>query len=134
MCRFSTLGSNKKGSLLVEALLTIVIMAVGLTFIMQSFLSGFRASAQVEDYSLASVLLEDKMNDLLQVGFIASGVEEEGNFPPPYEDFKYRLTSDNIPEGGREGAINRVALEVSWPSGKKGRSLTAVTYLAHLPK
>lgn len=134
MCRHSILKWNKRGSLLVEALVTLVIMAVGLTVIIQSFLSSFRASTQVEGYSLACILLEDKMNDLLQIGFIAGDAQEEGSFPEPYENFRYRIKTENIREGDQEGLLNRVNLEVLWASGKRNRSVQVVTYLAHLPK
>lgn len=125
---------NKKGSLLVEALLTIVIMSVGLTFIIQSFLSSFRASAQVEDYASASVLLENKMNDLMQFGFIAGDTDEEGVFPEPYEKFRYHLKTENIKDVDQEGLLNRISLEVLWSSGKKKRAVALTTYLANLPK
>ena len=134
MYAFLTSKSNKKGSFLIEALLTIVIMSIGLTFIIQSFLSSFRASAQVADYAIATILLENKISNLSQIGLIADNLDEEDIFLKPFDDFRYHLKTKNINDEGKSGFLNLVDLEIVWFSGKKKHSTALTTYLSNLPK
>ena len=134
MCKFLTSRSNKKGSFLIESLLTIVIMSVGLTFIIQSFLSSFRASAQVADYAIATILLENKMNSLLQMGSIEDNLDEEDTFFKPFEYFRYHLKTKNMSNEGKPGFLNRTDLEIVWLSGKRKHSTVLTTYLPNLSK
>ena len=109
-------------------------MSIGLTFVIQSYLSSFRASAQVADYAIATIALENKMNSLLQMGFIEDNVDEEDVLLKPFDDFHYHLKTENMGEEGKPGELNRIDLEVSWLSGKRKHSTALTTYLSNLPK
>ena len=134
MSRHSILRFHKKGSLLIEALLAITILSIGLTMIIQSYLSGFRAALYTQDYSTAAILLENKMVNLMQVGFIGESVDEEGVFPEPYGKFRYRLETRNAKNEVGTGSLNEVLLRVSWASGKRNNAMSLATYLFNLPK
>lgn len=125
---------NKKGTLLVEALLAVTILGVGLTVIIHAFLSSFRALSYSKDYSLATILLENKMYALLERGFIEEDLNEDTTFPPPYEKFRYHLETRNLKEKSEAGKINEVRLEIQWASGKKRNVIPVTTYLFNLPK
>lgn len=133
MFKYLKVSSNKRGSLLVEALLTISILSIGLTVIIRSLVSSLRATAYSADYSLAVILLENEMSDLRQKGFIKDSVDMEDIFPEPYEKFFYRLETKKAAGEFTSGSLNEVKLTVFWRSGPKERSISAVTYLPQPP-
>ena len=57
---------QKRGSFLVEVLLTVVILSVSLTIIIQSLVSSLRAISYSANYSSAILSAENKMFELLQ--------------------------------------------------------------------
>ncbi len=129
LLRRSAPRNDKKGLLLVEVMVTIVILAGGLTLIVQSFMSALRAGVYATDYSLATLLAEDKMTQLLQAGRVKDGLYQEEKFSEPNEKFQYKLTTKNIPAGNQKGLLDEVELVVSWEAGAKERNLRVVTYM-----
>ena len=119
---------QSKGSFLLEVLLTVSILSVSLTVIVQSFFSSLRAAVYVSDYSTAMILLENKMNDLRQEGFIESPAKESGVFPSPFERFSYHLEAENVNNDMIAGGLNEVKVNVSWLSGKKRNAVSVTTY------
>ncbi|HOW35223.1 MAG TPA: hypothetical protein PL155_02250 [Candidatus Omnitrophota bacterium] len=124
---------SKKGSLLVEALLTISILSIGLTVVIRSLVSSLKATAYSADYSMAVILLGNEMSDLRQKGFIKDSIDIEDIFPEPYEKFFYRLETKKVVSESTSGLLNEVKLTVFWRSGPKERSISAVTYLLQPP-
>ena len=119
---------------LVEILVAVIILSVGLTCIIQSYLAGLRLSVQSSDYLLASILVQNKMNEILQNGGIDEGIDLEGNFPEPYETFHYGLKTKNIKEGETKGWLNEVNLSIFWHSGKRTNVIPLTTYLNNTSK
>ena len=134
MFRYLISKLNRKGSLLVEALLAISILSIGLTLIIQSFLSSVRATVYAADYSLATILLENKMSDLIEKGFIGDSIDEEGFLEGPNEKFRYHLETHNMETQGGSANLNQVKLSILWSSGRKTNSILLTTYLFNLPK
>ena len=58
-------NTGKRGSILLEALLSVLIISVSITTIIQSMVSSLRATVFSVDYSKATLLMENKMNDLI---------------------------------------------------------------------
>ena len=129
MSTFSILRLNKKGSLIVEALLTISILAVGLTFVIRSYVSSLRAAAYTADYTMAVFLLENKMHDIRLTGDINSGAVQEENFPAPFEKYSYRLQANDAAGSGEPNSLKEIVLAVMWASGLKSNSVSLTTYL-----
>ena len=114
----------KRGFILVEALLSIVIIAVSLNFILQSFTATYRAAALNVDYTKAAILLENQMSLITQKQFVQAGQDQEGECLHPFENFHYHLqTTDGA------GALNDVHLDISWKSGVKNNQISLMTYL-----
>ena len=63
MCENSIIR-NKRGFLLVEVLITVVILSVGLTLITRSFMMSLRALDAIKQYTGGYLLLEQKLLDL----------------------------------------------------------------------
>ena len=108
----------QKGSLLIEALLSLVILSVTVTVIIQSMTSNLRAIVFANDYTPAIILLDNKLSDLLQKGFVKAGSLEERKFPSPYSDFSYQQKAVPLSSEDEKG-INRVTFSVKWPSGNE---------------
>lgn len=119
---------KRKGSLLLEALLTVVILSVSITLIIQSMTSSLRASVYSADYTKAALLMENKMFELLQDGFIESGRRVEGSFDKPFEKFRYLVTTK---AESRESLskINNVDMEITWNTGSKENRISLQTLL-----
>ena len=127
----SKIWVNNRGSFLVEILLAVSILAVGLTIIIYSFVSGLRAVVYTKYYSLAMILMENKMSELMQEGSIPASLSEEKTFEPPYERFSYELKTESGPEAA---IFNKVFLRCFWQSGKKTSSISLATYFYNLPE
>ena len=119
--------------MLIEAMLSVAILSVSVTFVIQSLTSSLRATVYSADYTKAIVLLENKMVALFQAGFIDAGMSKEESFPDPYSEFKYALVTKKMP-GSDQDNINLVTLDVVWMSGKKKNSIFLETYLFNQPQ
>ena len=128
--------SNDRGTLLLEVLLVIVILSVGLTLIIQSMVASLRAVVYSADYSMAMILAEDKMFDLLKTRSVDANFQEEGDFSKPSERFHYQIKAEPVKSVDKEatGQLNEVTLEVSWLSGGNRKSMSLVTYLSNQSK
>lgn len=121
-----------RGSILIEAILSVVILSVSIALIVQSLSSSVRSSVYSYEYTTALSLLENKMFDLLKDGFIKKDLKEEEDLPPPFE--RYRLAVETKePESDQETEelknISEVHVSTSWDSGRRKNSISLITYL-----
>ncbi|MDP8266517.1 MAG: prepilin-type N-terminal cleavage/methylation domain-containing protein [Candidatus Aceula meridiana] len=120
---------SRRGFVLVEVLMTVAILSVVLTMIIRSHMASLRASTYTEEYSTAVLLLENKMTELIQKGFIRRDLEEQEAFDFPYEKFSYLFQSKKSENAEDSDNLNEVTLTLFWPSGKGERKILATTYL-----
>ena len=129
----SHLRKSKRGSLLLEALVVIVILSAGLTVIIQSLLSCLHAVAYGADFSRAAFLADNKMFNVLVVKNSDTGLSEEGTFSSPFEGYRYEIQEDaKKKEDGEtvEDPLRKVRLTISWPSGRGDRDILVETYIS----
>jgi len=117
MKKFKSKFLTRKGFLMVEVLLAIIIISVSLTVIIQSLGSTLRASILQGEYSLATILAENKMFDVL-IKPVSELNLDEGVFEDPFDRYSHALEIDSFEAGDTEG-IDVVSLEVAWPKKKK---------------
>ena len=120
---------SRKGSILVEVLLTVVILSVGLTAIIQAMNTSVRGVYHTTGYTTAVLLAENTMFAHLSKGFVRAGFQETKNFAPPYSAYRYYLQARNAPDEGSAGKKNEVTLTVLWGRENKEKKLNLVTYL-----
>jgi Tfp pilus assembly protein PilV len=120
---------NKKGILLFEVMLTVIILSVGLTLILRSFSTSLNAVKSAQHYTTASLLIEDKMWELENKGTIDADLDEEGQFPEPHQKFNWHLTTKDKIIQAQSSKINEVKLIVYWQEGKRKGSTSATTCL-----
>ena len=128
MCASSNSRRSERGFFLVEVLLSVVILSVSLTLIIQSMTSALRSSVFAEDHATALILLENKMFDLLEKGFVETDLKKQEQIPRPYDRYWYFL--DVKPAGGtNERRLNEVDAGLTWKSGKRQNSVAFQMYL-----
>jgi prepilin-type N-terminal cleavage/methylation domain-containing protein len=117
---------DREGFILIEVLVTVVILSIGLTLITRSMMMSLQALDVIEQYMRGYLLLERKILELEIGGVIEADLDIEENFSEPYEEFRYRLETQNIDE---DGLLNQVRLSVDWPTKRERRQISIVTYL-----
>jgi type II secretory pathway pseudopilin PulG len=128
MCK-SLITRDKKGFILVEVLITVVILSSSLVMITRSFMVSLNALEIIQQYTEARSLIEEKLAELEIKETIAADLQVEENLNEPYEKFSYSLQTKNIPEGNNQGRLNNVSLSLGWKAGEEKRQISIVTYL-----
>jgi len=117
-------GNNKNnGFQLIEVIMSVVILSMSLTFILNSFMGSLRAIQLSEDYFKGGLLLEEKMFELYN-----SDVEKappDGNFTNFNDKFSWELKLTDL----EEAVIKKVNLEVLWKDATKNNNISILTYL-----
>ncbi len=134
MWKFLITRKNKNGLLLFEVMLTLVILSIGLTLILHSFSASLNASKIAQDYTVASLLIEDKMWEWENTGEIAANLNQEGRFPQPNQKFNWHLETKDKPIQEQSGKLNEVKLTVWWKEGRRKGSISATTSLKNKPE
>lgn len=111
--------------------MSVVILSVSITMIIQSMTASFRAMTYSGQYTAALVLLENKMTGVVREGFINAGLEEDGDCPEPYGRYRYSLRTSPSEE---QENINEVNLGIEWTAGKRKSRLGLTTYLLSPPQ
>lgn len=121
---------NQQGAILLEALLAVTILAVALTAIMQSMLSGLRAAVVSAEYLRAASLLDSVMTEKFLTRPDALTSRDEVEAKEPYERYKYsvRVSDENDPLF-QDLNLKRLETSVVWPAGKGKRTLSAALIL-----
>ncbi len=121
---------NQQGAILLEALLAVTILAVALTAIMQSMLSGLRAAVVSAEYMRAASLLDSVMTEQFLTRPDALTSRDEVEAKEPYERYKYsvRVSDENDPFF-QDLKLKRLETSVVWPAGKGKRTLSAALIL-----
>lgn len=123
------ISKKNKGYLLLETIASIAVVAIGLTVILRSFASSFRASKISQEYFTASSLLKDKMWELEERAGHDGGLgESEASESIPNTDYimevKVKRLSSSDP-------LNEARAAVSWKNGKRDEKMEVATFLKY---
>ena len=121
--------SDNQGMLLLEAILAIVILTISLTVIIESLVSGLRATVFTVDYSKAIILTDNVMADILRQRAIDPSLANKADFPEPNDAFEYEITTQDMQEEATQSPFKEAQVTVSWKSGQKEQGLSVVTWL-----
>lgn len=117
-------GKRKsKGFLLLEAMVSVTILAVSLVLIAGSFMKSIKAKELSEDYFKAGLLLEEKTCELNNTDM------KEGISEGVFNNFGNRFSWNLIVAKLNEEPLKEISLEVSWMEGNKRQSMSMLTYL-----
>lgn len=128
MQKLKTKNHQRRGSILVEAILAIIILAICLTLIIQSMTGSLRASKYAGDYTLAVIAAENEMFDRIEKSFIASGIRDTTTDVVAGRSFDTQIETQAV-VGAENDKINQVSLDVKWISGKRKNQFGVFTYL-----
>ena len=106
---------GQRGSLLLEALLSVVILSVSIALIIQSMTSAMRASVYSKDATLAIL----KLDNLLTEFKSGSSVQQEQSQDDPFILSSVESTEDHI---------KRLDASVRWKAGAKHQSILVSSY------
>jgi hypothetical protein len=116
----------KKGSILMEALLSVVILSVSLTVMIQSLSGSLKAQVDIANYPKAIMLLENTMFDVVRLPFISSGTQVRGAYAYPYEDYQYQVDTRQV--DGTKQRLYQLTATVFWDTQKRHHEISSGTY------
>jgi len=122
-------SKKNKGYLLIEAVASIAVIAIGLTVILRSFASSFRASKISQEYFTASSFLKDKMWGLEEKAQREGGLEEsETREDIPNSGYVMEVRVKRLSE---TETLNEVKAAISWKNGKRDEKMEISTFLRY---
>ena len=109
-------------------MIALAIMAGSLVVILHSHFLSVNLANRAQGISLAGLLAQEKMEEIIREGFPEEG-EEEGYFQE-HPDFHWRRTvsAAELFEKEIEG-LRRIAVTISWFDGRDEQELEVVSYL-----
>ena len=115
----------KSGFILLEAILSIVIVSICLTFIAQSLLTNFRTGIRFQETIRSLLVMENRLGLL----FVTNGSDDQLDSSPqaldkPYSKFTVAASSDTINDH-----LKKVGLKLSWPAGQAQNHLDVTTVI-----
>lgn len=120
---------NNKGYLLLEAVASIAVIAIGLAIILRSFSTSLRASKISQEYFIASSLLKNKMWELEEKAGREGGlVESETNEQIPNINYMLGVKVKRLSESE---SLNEVKATISWQNGKRNEKIEVTTFLRY---
>jgi len=120
---YLNLNNDAKGSVLLEALLSVIILSVCVTMIIQSMFVSIRALDYSSDYTMALIFADNKMNYLR---YQKSNKHEQIGLNKFDKKYNYLVETKKL---GRFDTIDIVTMNLSWSSGKKVNRVLFQTYL-----
>lgn|GEM_PF-3547479 len=119
---------NKKvraGFMLLEAILTVVIASICLTFIAQSLLTNFRTGVRFQETVRSLVVMENRLGLLYATN---ASEDQLDSFPrpldKPYDKFTVSARTDTINDH-----LKKVGLKLNWPAGHTQGHLDVTTII-----
>jgi len=121
---------NSNGSVLIEAILSVVILSTGLTLIVRSMATAVKGEQRMAEYATAIVLADNVMFEVLRKGKTDALLSQSAEFEEPFARFRYELNTSALsyPQY-EEGAVNEVRLHLF--KSPADEQVVAVT--THLP-
>ncbi len=126
--------NRKDGFTLIEVLVAIVILAVGITAVLQAFHTALVALADSRDVVRADIIIREKMAEVKS--FTLEGNEAgmhslEGRFYGFHDEFEGQLSIKPVPgeivARGSKGTLYEVSVTVA--RKKSSKSHSAITYM-----
>jgi len=122
------ISKTKKGSLLIEALLSIVIISTSITLIIQAMTASLRSMVFSTEYTEAVLMLDNEMFRIISKGQVSSGVSDE-YVDDSEEKYKYVLESDVwedeiLSSDSGNNRLNEAKIVVSWKRGAKENNVS----------
>ncbi len=126
--RTRTYKQGRRGSLLIEVLLSIMILSTALTFMIQTMTSTLRAIQYGSGYTMALILLDNQMCEVFLKKSIKSGLSEKKDLTEAGTSYSYSMRTEPSDLTADKG-INVVEATIAWRSGKRDNRIDLTTFL-----
>lgn len=123
---FSKKLASRNASILIESLLSVVILSVSITLIIQSMTTSLRMVSLGPHYTKAFLLAENELSDILMNRKDVSQIDGEGSFPEPNAQYQYSVNFEEVDEFENLDNIN---ITVQWQMAQNDRSLILETFV-----
>ena len=118
--------ARKKGFTLLEALLAIVLMAVGLVSVLQVISTGLFAGTVNENEIIAANLGQEKIEELENASY-TDIVDEDKDTVPGFSSFSREVIVSVLQAGLKE-----VTVKVYWTAKSDEMDVTIITYASQI--
>ena len=123
---------KKQGSILIELILVTVILSVSLTVIVYSFLNSLRAMQLTSEYAIAGIILESKMNGLIQQSLLGVRASQD-SLMDDGSKYRYELEETEIGEKMENVSLTQKKITAFWKTKGTERSLSLTSYFLDVP-
>ena len=117
---------DRRGFTLLEVLVSVAILGIAVTLILQLFSSNLRAVAASEDYVAATLRAESKLRDFLDRVNVSEGTVEETT----PEGYRVTVTVSDVLREKTDGLpvkLLEVHLAMAWTRGAKEKTIRLKT-------
>jgi type II secretory pathway pseudopilin PulG len=115
----------RDGFMLLEAILSIVIVSIGLTFIAQSLLTNFRTGVRFQEMTRSLMVMENRLGLLFATNASEDLIDPSAQpLDKPYEKFTVSARTDTINDH-----LKKVGLKLNWPAGQAQSHLDVTTII-----
>lgn len=123
------MSKSRGGFMLLEAILSVVIASICLTFIAQALLTNFRTGVRFQETVRSLMAMENKLGLL----YVTDAAQDQLDPLPaalevPYDKFTVRSQADPVNDH-----LKKVTLNLEWPLGRSKGSLEAATLIYSNP-
>jgi len=119
------MNKSRSGFMLLEAILTVVIVSISLTFIAQALLTNFRTGVRFQESVRSLIVMENRLG----VVYATNASEDVlDSFPQaldePYAKFTISARKDTINEH-----LKKIGLRLNWPVSRSQGHLDVTTII-----
>ena len=122
----SSRRKHRKGFTILEVLIATLLVGVGIFALMEAFNRGYFGLGQVEDYSLALSLTQEKMEEIKDAAFSSvSSLSKAAvsGFP----DFQQQMTVTNV-----NSDLKQVVVTTYWNVPNGENNVSSTTYVVNM--
>ena len=119
------IGKKKKsnGFLFIELMVSVLIIAIGFTVMLNSFMQSIKAIEYSKDYFKACLLLEEKAYEIYNTD------KKEGFSKGVFNNFNNKFSWELNVAKLEETSLNEISLKVIWHERNKEHDVPIFTYL-----
>lgn len=111
--------------MLLEAILSVVIVSICLTFIAQSLLTNFRTGVRFQETVRSLIVMQNRLGLLYATNGSDDLLDSSAQFlEKPYDKFSVTAQTDTINDH-----LKKVGLVLNWPAGKTPGHLDVTTII-----
>ena len=117
------MNKSKCGFMLLEAILSIVIVSICLTFIAQSLLTNFRTGMRFQEMTRSLMAMENRLGLIYATSASDDLVSSyPQSLEKPYDKFTVSVVKETV-----DPHLMKVNFKLNWPAGKNPGHLDLVT-------